>query len=91
MEFPDLPAFKSILLQVIFVCGFLVLVAGRYVAKVATRITVMVVIAAVAGGIWFYRDTLEECTKTCDCKFAGRQIRVPSCPGQEDAPRKKII
>lgn len=91
MSLPDLQAFKTILIQAIFVCGLLGLIAGRYVTKAVTRIVVLLVIAALAGGIWLYRGTLDECAKTCDCKFAGRQIRVPSCPGQEDTPRKKII
>lgn len=91
MSFPDLPALKGLLLQAIFVCGLLALVAGRFVTKAATRIVVILVIASVAGGIWLYRDTLDECAKTCDCKLAGRQVRVPTCKGQEDEPRKKII
>ncbi len=91
MNLPDLPALQTILIQAVLVCVFVGFLVARFVGKAATRLALLVALVAVAGGIWYYRGTLDECRTSCDCRFFGKQIRVPTCPGQEEAPRKKII
>ena len=54
------------------------LIAMRFSQKLVSKVIGFVVMAGLAVGCWAYRDTLEQCVKTCSCSLAGHKINVPT-------------
>ncbi len=57
----------------------LTVVVLRLVQKVALRLTLLALIAAVALFVYVNRAPLEACARTCECRIADRDITVPTC------------
>jgi hypothetical protein len=51
----------------------------RMVQKTAMRITLLVLIAAVALFVYVNREPLKACAETCECEIADRNLDVPFC------------
>ena len=51
-----------------------------WVRKAATRVWVVVLLLAFAGGAFYYRTTLDDCEKTCSCKFINDRVKTDGCP-----------
>lgn len=90
MDTPDLTSMKTLTLQGVFVSALLSFLVMRYVAKTAVRFVLLGVCVALGAGLWFYRDSLDTCAKTCSCTAFGKEVRVPGCAGAE-SDRKPII
>ena len=52
------------------------LVVLAVVRSLVSKIVSLLMIAALAGGVLYYRTTLEECLKTCSCKIVTTRIPV---------------
>ena len=57
----------------------LTLVMLRLVQKVAVRISLLAILAALALFIYVNRVPLGACAHTCECSIAERHINVPLC------------
>ena len=51
----------------------------RLVQKMAMRMALLVLIAAVGLFVYVNRAPLETCAKTCECEIAGKHLTVPIC------------
>lgn len=51
----------------------------RLVQKLAIRIALLILIAAVGLFAYINRAPLEQCAKTCECEIAGQELSVPIC------------
>jgi hypothetical protein len=49
------------------------------VRRLAWRVWTIVVLLALAGGTFYYRTTLDDCIKTCSCKFINDPVPTPGC------------
>jgi hypothetical protein len=65
-------------LVVLVLFGLLVL---RMVQKMVLRVVLLGLLAGLGVFVWAQRDALADCAKTCDCRFAGQDVHVPSCDG----------
>lgn len=61
-------------------CAALSILSAVLVRKIMTKIILVVVLGGIAVGAWVYRGDLEQCAKTCSCRLAGHEIKVPHCP-----------
>lgn len=53
--------------------------AFTFIRKAALRWVLAVIVLASAGGLYYYRGTLSDCSKTCSCKFFSEHIKAPNC------------
>lgn len=66
------------LIAAVVVVGYLVI---RFVQRWVWRVTLLLLLAGIAGAVWIQRDNLSECGQQCECQFFGIDVTVPS-PGQ---------
>ena len=64
----------------VFLAG--ALIAMRFAQKLMFKVVGFVVMAGLAVGCWAYRDTLQQCVKTCSCSLAGHKISIPASTNQ---------
>lgn len=68
-------------LVLVIVAGFLV---ARFVQMLIIKAVALALLAVLGVGIWFFRNDLGECWKTCSCELMGREVAVPedlkTCP-----------
>jgi hypothetical protein len=57
----------------------------RAITKTSTRIVLSVAILALAGGLWWQHEELQDCESQCECRLFGRDLEIPDpdviCPG----------
>ena len=46
---------------------------------IARRLLMLGLLLALAGGAFYYRATLADCAKTCDCSLFGHRLDAPGC------------
>ncbi len=63
----------------VFVVCVLLLVVIFWVRSLATKLLLLVLLAAGAFGLFVYRDDLKQCASTCDCSFLGDHISSEGC------------
>lgn len=63
--------------------GFLVL---RMVQKMVLRVILLGLLAGIGVFVWAQRAALADCAKTCDCRFAGKDVQVPKCADLQQLP-----
>ena len=51
-----------------------------WVRKAATRVWLVVLLLGLAGGAFYYRTTLDDCEKTCSCRFINDRVKTDGCP-----------
>lgn len=51
-----------------------------WVRKAALRVWVVLLLVGLAGGAFYYRTTLDDCEKTCSCKFINDRVKTDGCP-----------
>ena len=56
----------------------------RFVEKAATRVVLLVLVAAVAVFVVLNRDELETCAQTCECQLVEQDVDVPFCDPELD-------
>jgi len=64
------------------VVALLIVVVLMFVLRsLATKLVIIVMIAAAVFGLVHYRQTLENCgTGGCSCVLFGQQVHAPNCP-----------
>jgi hypothetical protein len=65
-----------------------VLAALVFLRTLRVRLVAAVLLAALAGGLIYYRAELEDCADTCSCKLLGSDLDTKGCPDDDaDAAR----
>ena len=57
----------------------LALLVIRFIQKLVLRLVLVGLLVVVGIGIYVNRAELAECTRTCSCQVADRQVDVPFC------------
>jgi hypothetical protein len=52
------------------------LVVLLLVRSLFSKVVSLLVILALAGGVFYYRASLDDCVKTCSCKLASKHIQI---------------
>lgn len=79
----ELPSFLSSdnlqTIAVVVIIGLLVLalVILKLVKALVMKVIGLAIIGGLVLGIYFYRDSLEECARTCSCTLLGQDVQVP--------------
>ena len=82
-ELVDLPAWadperlRSIAVVGIVVALVLLVLAFQLLRRLVVRMVVVLVLAALAIGLWDQRSELGDCVATCDCSLFGQVVEVP--------------
>ena len=63
---------------VLVVLGILLFLVLRFISKLLVKFAFIVIIFALAFGVWSERADLSECINTCDCKIFGQKLHIPS-------------
>ena len=83
ISYPDslnYDALRNTLVALVIVSVIAVIVVIAVVRNVTYKIVAALVIGALGIGIFVYWTSLEDCEKTCDCRFLRSDIVVDSCP-----------
>ena len=72
---PEISENLSIVALVIL--GILLLLVLRFISKVILKFAFMVIIAALALGVWSEKSELSGCINTCDCEIFGQKLQIP--------------
>ena len=75
----DVDAVRIITAGAIAVFAFGALVALVRVNKAGKRVTLVVVCAGLAGATFLYRNSLDECERTCSCRILDERIDADGC------------
>jgi len=68
---------KNLSIVALVVLGILLLLVLRFISKVLLKLTFMVIILALALGVWHERSDLSGCINTCDCEIFGQKLQIP--------------
>ena len=58
------------------VLGILLFLVLRFISKVLVKFTFIVIILALAFGVWTERSDLSGCINTCNCEIFGQKIYI---------------
>jgi len=72
---PEISENLSIVALVIL--GILLLLVLRFISKVILKFAFIVIIAALALGVWSEKSELSGCINTCDCEIFGQKLQIP--------------
>lgn len=64
---------------VLIALGIAALLVFRFVTKMVTRVIMLVAIAALATGVGFQWESLQDCADDCSCELFGQDVHVPRC------------
>lgn len=67
---------ENLYLGAIVICGLAILFALRQFQKVGTRVAMVVVLAALAGFLYWQRDEVQDCAGQCTCTILGRELAI---------------
>lgn len=84
VDVPFVGEVRGVTLGVLAVVVLVALVVVRFVAKIAVRMVLLVLLAALALGVWAERDEVVRCADTCSCAPFGRAVDVPFCRDRLD-------
>lgn len=73
----DFNTIKTVSIIAIGILVLLALLFATIVRKVVTKVLLIVIVLGLAGVIWWQRDQLEACAKTCECTFFGQEVKLP--------------
>jgi hypothetical protein len=73
---PEISEHLSIVALVVL--GILLLLVLRFISKIILKLAFMLIILALALGIWSERSDLSGCINTCDCEIFGQKLQIPS-------------
>ena len=68
---------QNLSVVVLVVLGILLFLVLRFISKVMVRFTFIVIIIALAFGVWTERSDLSGCISTCSCEIFGQKIYIP--------------
>ncbi len=77
-EWLDAESLQPILIAAIVALGVLAVLLMRFVRKLLLRLALIVLIAALAAGLWLQRADLQDCVETCSCRLFGQEVAVPA-------------
>ncbi len=60
-----------------------VVAALVFVRTLSLRLLAAVLLAAMAGGLVYYRAELQDCADTCSCKLLGSDLDTKGCPDDD--------
>tara|TARA_B110000438_G_scaffold289996_1_gene325206 strand:+ start:1063 stop:1455 length:393 start_codon:yes stop_codon:yes gene_type:complete len=69
---------RSVAVVAIVVIVVLAFVAARIIRRMVVRLTVVIVLAALAVGIWSQRVELAGCAAECSCALFGQVVQIPA-------------
>ena len=75
---PEISEHLSIVALVVL--GILLLLVLRFISKIILKFAFMLIILALAIGVWSERSDLSGCINTCDCEIFGQKLQIP--PGK---------
>lgn len=75
---PDL--LERIILGSVALLGLVSFVVLRSVQKTSTKLVLLIVIVGLAGGLFYSRQELSKCGRTCRCSLFGQDVEVPNLP-----------
>jgi hypothetical protein len=76
-EWFSLETSKNLTIVALVLLGILLLLVLRFISKIVIKFSVIIIILALAFGIWNERSELSGCINTCDCEIFGQRIQIP--------------
>jgi hypothetical protein len=76
----DLDVLRGIVIALTIASGFGVLVALAFVRNLVVKVGLALALLAAAGGLLYYRTQLDDCEKTCTCRFVIDDLPTDGCP-----------
>lgn len=77
----DPETLRTVALVVLAVLVLAALWVLRTVQKAMTRLLLLGLCVVLGIGVWFQRDELDECRRTCECQLFFQDVRVPERGG----------
>ena len=68
---------KNLSIVALVLLGILLLLVLRFISKVILKFAFIVIIAALALGVWSEKSELSGCINTCDCEIFGQKLQIP--------------
>ena len=68
---------KNLSIVALVILGILLLLVLRFISKVILKFAFIVIIVALALGVWSEKSELSGCINTCDCEIFGQRIQIP--------------
>ena len=68
---------QNLSIVALVVLGILLFLVLRFISKVLVKFTFIVIILALAFGVWTERSDLSGCINTCNCEIYGLKIYIP--------------
>ena len=68
---------ENLSILVLVFLGIALLFVLRFISKLLLKLTFLIVIAALAFGVWSERSQLSGCVNTCNCEILGQNIQIP--------------
>jgi hypothetical protein len=69
---------RSVTVVAIVAIVVLAFVAARLIRRMVVRMTVVIILAALAAGIWSQRVELTDCAAECSCALFGQVVQIPA-------------
>lgn len=79
----DLDALRGTVTTLIVVGGLVIIALFIWVRNVQRRVIAVSLVLVAIGGLFYYRTTLDDCEKTCSCRFALDYIDTDGCPERD--------
>lgn len=76
----DADVLRAIVVSLVVALGVAALLVLAFVPNILRKIMWMLALLAAAGGLVYYRTTLDECEQTCDCRFVVDDLPTDGCP-----------
>ena len=68
---------ENLSIGALVILGILLLLVLRFISKVILKFAFIVIIAALALGVWSEKSELSGCINTCDCEIFGQKLQIP--------------
>lgn len=65
--------------MVVIFCLLLALLVVRLVVKTMTRMILLGTLLLMVMFVFIERNSIQECTQTCECRIAGFDVELPAC------------
>jgi hypothetical protein len=67
---------EMIVIGLMVACAVALVFVLRTIQKVATRVTLTILLVAIGAGLWVQRENLQDCRGDCECRLFMQDVRV---------------
>jgi hypothetical protein len=68
---------KNLSILALVLLGILLLLVLKFISKFLLKLAFIIIILALALGVWSERSDLSGCVSTCSCEIFGQNLHIP--------------